>query len=343
MSWDASRPATAPVSSCWTRIFRCGTPGSTARRRSRASRKRFVRHLRVDPLPSLRAGDDTLSSIQTTSSRLGVQDKAALTPREFAVVLLGNLPAVAPVEAARAMIVAEAFEAFGSENLRLLQKKRTAALPARQRVHEQHVDMAIRHEQESNRLLMRHSHQHMLPGRGEARAKETRVAAGKDLRFQNPFKSRPIGSFRNPCQRRHIIGPCGPHPHGCPLRRGSRVSRRASPRRLKPKERKRMAKPAKIALQGESMRKLRPSDSIKPSDGVGGCVPRPRKESEASTRIAAESRRLVWTRTTEARLGRMCRKMMRPSDAPIALAPATYSLSHRTSAGPRKSLAKIGV
>ena len=36
-----------------------------------------------------------------------------------------------------------------------------------------------------------------------------------------------------------------------------------------------MAKPAKTALQGESMRKLRPSASMRPSDGVGGCAPEP--------------------------------------------------------------------
>ena len=84
-----------------------------------------------------------------------------------------------------------------------------------------------------------------------------------------------------------------------------------------------MASPEKIALHGDSIRKLRPSDSISPSDGVGGCVPRPRKESDASTRIAAESSRLVCTSMTLARLGRTCRKMMRASPAPMARAPAT--------------------
>ena len=34
---------------------------------------------------------------------------------------------------------------------------------------------------------------------------------------------------------------------------------------------------------------------------------------------------------------------MRASDAPMARAPATYSLSQTTSAGPRSSRAKIGV
>src|SRR5260221_8661966 len=91
--------------------------------------------------------------------------------------------------------------------------------------------------------------------------------------------------------------------HCSPRSRGSRLSRKASPRRLKPNEAKRMASPANTEVQGESRRKLRPSDSMRPSEGVGGWVPMPRKESEASTRMAVESDRLACTRMTLARLG----------------------------------------
>ena len=84
-----------------------------------------------------------------------------------------------------------------------------------------------------------------------------------------------------------------------------------------------MASPAKIALQGESSRKLRPSDSMSPSEGVGGWVPRPRKESEASTRIAADSSRLVCTRITRGEIGQDMAEDDARIRAPMARAPAT--------------------
>ena len=90
-----------------------------------------------------------------------------------------------------------------------------------------------------------------------------------------------------------------------------------------------MASPEKIALHGDSIRKFRPSDSMSPSEGVGGCVPRPRKESDASTRIAADRSRLVCTSTTLARLGSTCMKMMRASDgADGARAHHVVALAH---------------
>ena len=88
--------------------------------------------------------------------------------------------------------------------------------------------------------------------------------------------------------------------------RGSRLSRSASPNRLKPNERNKIARPEKIAGQGFNRRKFRPSESICPSDGVGGCAPRPKKDNDASTRIAAERSKLACTRITDERLGSRC-------------------------------------
>jgi hypothetical protein len=73
---------------------------------------------------------------------------------------------------------------------------------------------------------------------------------------------------------------------------------------LNPKERKRIANPENIAGQGFKNRKFLPSESICPRDGTGGWAPNPRKDKDASTRIAADSNKLVWTKIIEVKFGK---------------------------------------
>jgi isocitrate lyase len=68
---------------------------------------------------------------------------------------------------------------------------------------------------------------------------------------------------------------------------GSRTSRNESPRRLNAKTEALMATPGKMANQGAlSAYSSAPPWSMSPQAGVGSCTPRPRKESEASIRMA---------------------------------------------------------
>ena len=80
-----------------------------------------------------------------------------------------------------------------------------------------------------------------------------------------------------------------------------------------------------------------------PSEAVGGCVPRPRNDSAASTSIAVESDRLVCTSMIGERFGSRWRARMRASVAPSERAALTYSVSFNNSAGARSVRAKIGV
>lgn len=86
---------------------------------------------------------------------------------------------------------------------------------------------------------------------------------------------------------------------------GSNLSLKQSPSKLNPNDKKSIAKPENIAGQGESNRKFLPSERDKPNDGIGGCAPKPRNESEASTKIAAESNRLDWTSITDVMFGKI--------------------------------------
>jgi hypothetical protein len=159
---------------------------------------------------------------------------------------------VALVEPAGVVIVAKAFEACGALRLGMGEKQRAAALPARLRVHEQHVDMRVDHEEEADRGLVPESDEHPLPFGGKTVCEIGGVPLSKSLLLQDALERAPVGTLRDARQHRDVRGTGAAHPHGWPRRRGSRVSRRASPRRLKPKDRNRIAKPAKIALQGDS-------------------------------------------------------------------------------------------
>src|SRR5947208_336098 len=90
--------------------------------------------------------------------------------------------------------------------------------------------------------------------------------------------------------------------HGCahavlpraPDSRGSRRSRCASPRRLKPSTASMMATPGASTSQGAMVMYWRPRLSRLPQLGAGGCVPSPRKDSAASTRMTIDRLRLAW-------------------------------------------------
>src|SRR6267142_1704187 len=64
------------------------------------------------------------------------------------------------------------------------------------------------------------------------------------------------------------------------------ASRRPSASMLKPSTASRIASPGNTTTHGACSMKPRPSESISPSDGVGGRTPTPRNDSAASTRIA---------------------------------------------------------
>ena len=64
-------------------------------------------------------------------------------------------------------------------------------------------------------------------------------------------------------------------------------------------------------------------ESIKPHDGVGGCVPTPRNESVASMRIALPSQIEAMTRIGAVTLGRMWLRMIRGWRQPMACAAST--------------------
>ncbi len=80
-----------------------------------------------------------------------------------------------------------------------------------------------------------------------------------------------------------------------------------------------------------------------PHEGWGGCVPKPRKLSDASVRMAHDRAKLTWTMMGAEMLGRMCRATMRPEGAPTEWAASTYSISLVANTGPRATRAKMGV
>lgn len=84
-----------------------------------------------------------------------------------------------------------------------------------------------------------------------------------------------------------------------------------------------MATPENTDVHGERVKNARPSESMRPKEGFGGWVPKPKKDNEASTKMAVDKDRLVCTNKTEARLGKMWRPIMRTDRAPRAVAATT--------------------
>src|SRR5262249_24618321 len=86
--------------------------------------------------------------------------------------------------------------------------------------------------------------------------------------------------------------------------RGSKISRKPSPRRLKPRMMRVIVSPGKRAAMGCSCRNGVTSLSISPQVAVGGGNPRPRKLREDSARIAWANSRLRRTKSGERQFGR---------------------------------------
>jgi hypothetical protein len=66
--------------------------------------------------------------------------------------------------------------------------------------------------------------------------------------------------------------------------RGSRMSRSASPSRFRPSATAKMARPGNVAVHHSVITVVRPSATMRPQSGVGGCAPRPRNDSERADR-----------------------------------------------------------
>src|SRR5262249_12947769 len=105
---------------------------------------------------------------------------------------------------------------------------------------------------------------------------------------------------------------------------GSRMSRSASPNRLVPNTARLMATPGKITSHGAVRTySAADSDSMRPQEGCGSGMPRPRNDSEDSTRIAEPSCAVAGTISGASVLGSTWRTAMRNSLMPTARAAST--------------------
>src|SRR5205807_9962355 len=102
--------------------------------------------------------------------------------------------------------------------------------------------------------------------------------------------------------------------------RGSSRSRRPSPRRLNPRTVSAIAAPGRTAIHGSSSMYCRAALSINPQEAVGGWVPRPRKLSAASVRMAVERDTVVCTIKGAETFGTTCRSMIFQLGRPTARA-----------------------
>src|SRR6185503_8169805 len=140
-------------------------------------------------------------------------------------------------------------------------------------------------------------------------------------------------------------GSLRPHPHAEPpaparsrgrrepgrysgyFRRGSRASRRPSPKRLKPRTVTKMAMPGKSEIHGFDWMNATFALRSQPQLGVGGCVPGRRKESVASTMIEVAVPSVVVTMIGARQLGRTWRSKIFQSRTPRARHASMYSFS----------------
>ena len=98
----------------------------------------------------------------------------------------------------------------------------------------------------------------------------------------------------------------------------------------------------KTVSQGASRSTSRPLSIMLPQVGVGSVMPRPRKLSIDSVRIAAGTRSVQRTMTGSMPFGSTWRSRMRPVLAPAARAASTYSRSRTASAAARVTRANCG-
>src|SRR5882724_7718745 len=126
---------------------------------------------------------------------------------------------------------------------------------------------------------------------------------------------------------------------GHTLSLGSSVSRRPSPSRLMPSTVTRMARPGKVASHHAVDKYARPSASMPPQVGVGGCTPRPRKDRADSITITRAMSRVATTSQGVKALGSTWRARIRQSRLPSATAAWTNSRSRMDSTSPRTTRA----
>ena len=72
-----------------------------------------------------------------------------------------------------------------------------------------------------------------------------------------------------------------------------------------------------------------------PQDGTGGWMPKPRYESPDSARITPATSIIAITIISGRTFGKMCRRMIRPGEAPMTLAAVTKSRSRSEKVCPR--------
>ncbi len=77
-----------------------------------------------------------------------------------------------------------------------------------------------------------------------------------------------------------------------------------------------MARPGKMSAQGDELMNWKPSWSMPPQLGVGGCSPTPRKLKPASARSAKPRDSASWMMIGEATLGMTWRPISRLEVAP---------------------------
>src|SRR5207253_260841 len=146
----------------------------------------------------------------------------------------------------------------------------------------------------------------------------------------------------------HIRGPGRPRSRHLRLHQwrslGSSRSRSASPSKLVPNTTRLMATPGKITSHGAVRTySAADSDSILPQEGYGSGMPRPRNDSEASTRIAEPSCAVASTISGAIVLGSTCLIAMRSSLMPTAFAASTNGSSRSTSVFERTTRATYGI
>src|SRR5206468_5435492 len=155
-------------------------------------------------------------------------------------------------------------------------------------------------------------------------------------RVGGPREFRRAERLERLAQRAHVRGMIGDFGHAIrPKPRTSSASRRPSPSRFSPSTARPIATPGAIETHGATRSKSRPSATIAPHDGVGGCAPRPMNDSAASAMIAPPMPSVAATITGAITLGSRWRAMIRASDAPRARAACTYSRPRVSSTWPR--------
>src|SRR5262249_54498161 len=125
--------------------------------------------------------------------------------------------------------------------------------------------------------------------------------------------------------------------------RGSSHACSPSPIRLNVSTSTAIATPGTATIQVELDMKSRPSESITPSDGVGGLTPMPMKLSAASSSTAMPSRIDACTITGPMVLGSTWRSTILRPEAPRARAASMYSWLEVSSVDARVTRASTGM